>query len=203
MWGWAGFCCLALWKQLECSASLSTFLAPALTPKTNSLCHFGDISDRKMNKAMNFRVQKLSWTALPTEEQSINLRVKISQQPRKSGQGKKHSHSCSVELEGLQRISWSSWILTDGNRAGTQKQICSCGFHTFAEILIIFPQALCAAVQRFQPGHQLKNSLVAAHRGAFVCFREDFFPLLCSYQTRIMMCNIPRFRESLCQFSSA
>lgn len=159
---------------------------------------FGDISDSKRNKYLNFRVQKLPWRTLP---KSINLRGKISQWPRKSGQGKEHFHSCSVQLEGIQRISWSSWILTDGNGAGAHEQLCSCGFHSFAEILIIFPDT-CAAVQRFQPGHQLKTAWWQHTVGTWFASGR-IFSSLHSYQKRMMLCNIPRFRESLCQFSSA
>lgn len=108
----------------------------------------------------------------PTEEQSINLRVKISQWPRKSGQGKEHFHSCSVELERIQRISWSSWILTDGSRSSQAtllpwlSQFCW-NPHNFSRHL-----CCSAEIPAWSPA---ENSLVAAHSGPFVCFREDFF----------------------------
>lgn len=38
---------------------------------------------------------------------------------------------------------------------------------------------------------------------AFCLLQGRIFASLHSYQKRIMLCNIPRFRESLCQFSSA
>lgn len=84
-------------------------------------------------------------------------------------------HSCSVELEGLQRIFLKLLNPLRWERSRNSQATLLCSFYSFAEILIIFP-GTCAAVQRFRPGHQLKNSPVAAHSGPFVCFREDFFP---------------------------
>lgn len=109
-----------------------------------------------------------------TENQSIYLRVKTSQWARKSGQGEEHLHSCSVELEGLQRIFLKLLNPLRWERSRNSQATLLCSFYGFAEILIIFP-GTCAAVQWFRPGHQLKNSPVAAHSGPFVCFREDFF----------------------------